>query len=167
MRLDETNRLLDPGYLQVESGWMRQDDGTLHVASRTAMPGCKGKMIDFWFGFLRTTEQYTWWHPTDHVWCEWLGERGTGRYVGGTHNVHEYIGGELAKLRINFREPATYLDTSRFGSAGIFAAVRARVAILDAPVWTGMPASSKRSRVVRSKNLARSWRLLASFSDLP
>jgi len=41
------------------------------------MIGCKGDMIDFWFGFLRTTEQYTWWHPTDHVWCEWVGERGT------------------------------------------------------------------------------------------
>ena len=46
------------------------------MASRTTMIGCKGDMIDFWFGFLRTTEQYEWWHPKDHVWCEWVGERG-------------------------------------------------------------------------------------------
>jgi RHS repeat-associated protein len=30
-----------------------------------------------WFGYLETTEQYKWWHPKDHVWCEWVGERGT------------------------------------------------------------------------------------------
>ncbi len=39
-------------------------------------------------GYLRTTEQYKWRHPKDHVWCEWIGERGTGRYIGGTHHVH-------------------------------------------------------------------------------
>jgi hypothetical protein len=137
MRIEEANRLLDPGYLPTESGWVRHDDGTLHVASRTAMPGCKGRMIDFWFGFLRTTEHYKWWHPTDHVWCEWVGERGTGQYVGGTHNVHEYIGGELAKLRIHFRPPSEYLDVARFADAGVSTAVCARVGLLEAPVWTG------------------------------
>ena len=63
-------------------------------------------MIAWWFGYLETTEQYKWWHPQDHVWCEWKGERGTGRYIGGEHHVHEFIGGELQKLRIRFREPA-------------------------------------------------------------
>lgn len=137
MRFDEADRLLDDGYLDLESGFRRLDDGTLHVASRTAMPGCKGRMIDFWFGFLRTTEHYKWWHPKDHVWCEWVGERGTGRYVGGEHHVHEYIGGELAKLRIRFRPPSDVLDVSRFAEAGIGTAVCARVGLLDAPVWTG------------------------------
>ena len=54
-------------------------------------------MVDWWFGYLETTEHYKWWHPKDHVWCEWKGERGTGRYVGGEHHVHEFIGGELAE----------------------------------------------------------------------
>jgi len=137
MRLDQADRLLEPGYLDIESGHLRLDDGTLHVASRTTMPGCKGRMIDFWFGFLRTTEHYEWWHPTDHVWCEWVGERGTGRYVGGTHRVHEYIGGELTKLAIQFRPPSEYLDVSRFGEAGVSTAVCARVAPLDAPIRVG------------------------------
>lgn len=53
MRLDEADRLLEPGYLAFESGYLRLADGSLHVASRTTMTGCKGRMIDFWFGFLR------------------------------------------------------------------------------------------------------------------
>jgi len=137
MRRDQADQLLDPGYLALESGYQRLDDGSLHVASRTPMIGCSGAMIDFWFGFLRTTEQYKWWHPKDHVWCEWIGERGTGRYIGGTHRVHEYIGGELMKLKIHFREPGEYLDVSRFAAAGVSTAVCARVGPLDAPVWAG------------------------------
>ena len=137
MRLTDAERLLDPGYLPLESGWARLDDGQLHVAALTTMPGCKGRMIDWWFGWLRTTEQYKWWHPKDHVWCEWVGERGTGRYVGGTHHAHEYIGGELMKLRIHFREPSEYLDVARFGAAGVSTAVCARTGALDVPVWGG------------------------------
>lgn len=137
MKLAEANRLLDPGYTDLESGYVRLDDGQLHVATWTTMMGCKAHMFTWWFGFLRTTEQYKWWHPTDHVWCEWVGERGTGRYIGGQHNVHEYIGGELQKLKILFREPVDYLDVSRFAAAGVSAAVCARVGSLDAPVWAG------------------------------
>ena len=137
MRLDEADQLLDPGHLALESGWLRLDDGQLHVAAHTAMVGCKGRMVQWWFGYLETTEQYKWWHPKDHVWCEWKGERGTGRYVGGEHHVHELIGGELQKLKIRFREPAELLDVTRFEEAGVSAAVCARVGLLDAPVWSG------------------------------
>ena len=137
MQLSEANQLLEPGYLPLESGYLRLEDGQLHVAALTTMVGCKGRMIDWWFGFLRTTEQYKWWHPKDHVWCEWVGERGTGRYIGGTHHVHEYIGGELMKLRVHFREPSNYLDVSRFAAAGVSTAVCARTGSLDAPIWAG------------------------------
>jgi hypothetical protein len=94
-------------------------------------------MVEWWFGYLETTEQYRWWHPQDHVWCEWVGERGTGRFVEGTHRVHERIGGELQKLAIQFREPAEYLDASRLAEAGVTAAICARVGLLDAPVQAG------------------------------
>jgi len=137
MQLAEADRLLDPGYLELESGWQRLEDGQLHVAAWTTMFGCKGRMVEWWFGYLETTEQYKWWHPRDHVWCEWNGERGTGRFIGGTHHVHEYIGGELQKLKIRFREPGELLDASRLEAAGITAAICARVGLLDAPVWAG------------------------------
>jgi hypothetical protein len=137
MKMQDANDLLKPGYLALESGYTRLSDGQLHVAAWTTMPACKGRMVEWWFGYLETTEQYKWWHPKDHVWCEWVGERGTDRFVGGTHHVHEYVGGELQKLKIHFREPAEYLDTSHFEKAGVSAAICARVGLLDAPVWAG------------------------------
>jgi hypothetical protein len=137
VELRDADLLLRPGYLGLESGWVRLPDGQLHVAVWTALPGCSGAMVEWWFGYLETTEQYRWWHPRDHIWCEWEGERGTGRFVGGTHRVHEVIGGELQKLSIHFREPAEYLDVSRFREAGITAAVCARVGPLDTPIQAG------------------------------
>ncbi len=80
MEIREANDLLKPGYLDLESGYTRLSDGQLHVAAWTTMPRCKGAMVEWWFGYLETTEQYKWWHPEDHVWCEWVGERGTGRF---------------------------------------------------------------------------------------
>jgi len=45
MRQGEANQLLDPGHLPFESGYLRLEDGQLHVAVHTAMIGCKGRMI--------------------------------------------------------------------------------------------------------------------------
>jgi hypothetical protein len=137
VELRDANDLLEPGYLHLESGYTRLPDGQLHVAAWTTLLGCSGAMVEWWFGFLETTEQYKWWHPQDHVWCEWVGERGTGRYIGGEHHVHEFIGGELQKLSIRFRDPAEYLDASRFEDAGVSAAICARVGSLEAPVAAG------------------------------
>lgn len=135
MQLTGANQLLENGYLQMESGYVRLDDGQLHVAARTSMPGCSGAMIDWWFGYVRTTEQYKQWHPVDHVWCGWEGE--DGQYIGGTHLVHEYIGGELNKLKIHFRPPDEYLDNARFVEAGVSTAVCARTGPLDSDLWAG------------------------------
>ena len=137
MLLADANDLLEPGHLELESGYRRLPDGQLHVAAWTTLLGCSGAMVEWWFGFIETTEHYKWWHPRDHVWCAWDGERGTGRYVGGTHRVHETIGGELQKLRIHFRDPSEYLDVARFEAADVSAAVCGRVGALDAPVWAG------------------------------
>jgi hypothetical protein len=137
MERSEADLLLRPGYLGLETGYLRLPSGELHVAAWTTMFGCTGRMVEWWFGFLETTEQYKWWHPRDHVWCEWVGERDTGHFIGGTHHVHEYIGGELQKLKIHFRDPAEYLDVTRFGEAGVTAAVCARVGLLDSPIWAG------------------------------
>jgi hypothetical protein len=133
----DANDLLRPGYLDFESGYCRLSDGQLHVAALTTMPKCKGAMVEWWFGFIETTEHYKWWHPKDHVWCEWIGERGTGRFIGGTHHVHEYIGGELQKLRIHVRDPSEYFDAQRFNDADVTGAFCARVGLLDAPLWMG------------------------------
>lgn len=131
MRLDQAGELLEHFYLPFESGWQRMEDGTIHVAARTHMIGCKGSMVEWWFGFIHHTEQYKWWHPRDHLFSDWQGERGTGRFVGGTHLVHEYIGPDIYKLKINFRDPAAILDPAQFEHSHVSAAVYGRVGDLE------------------------------------
>ena len=58
MELSQANDLLEPGHLDLEAGFLRLADGQLHVAAWTTMFGCGGHMVDWWFGFLETTEQY-------------------------------------------------------------------------------------------------------------
>lgn len=45
MKLEQADALLDPGYLDLESGWVRLEDGQLHVAAWTTMFACKGHMV--------------------------------------------------------------------------------------------------------------------------
>ena len=137
MLREQANDLLNPGYLPLESGYRRLEDGSLFVANLTMMAGCKGYMVDWWFGYLETSEHYRMWHPEDHVSLEWDEKWKPGRHVGATHFVHEYIGGELIKLKIQSLDPAELLDTSRFEQAAVTGAVYARTGLLDVPVWTG------------------------------
>jgi hypothetical protein len=135
MELNEANRLLDAGHLDRETGVERLPSGQLLVAALTPMPQATGAMLDHWFETLTSTERYKLWHPIDHVWMDWDGKPGA---VGSSHLVHEYIGGELQKLRIHFREPSTMLDVSRFDAAGIAFCKVIRVGPLEAEgVWTG------------------------------
>ena len=139
MRLADANQLLDDTTSPFESGWIRHADGRAHVAGRTHMVGCTAEMVEWWFSFIKTTEHYKLWHPRDHVFSDWIGERGTGRYVGGTHIAHEYFGGgpTLFKLKINFRDPAEILDVSRFAGAGVSAAIYGRTGPVDRDLWVG------------------------------
>ena len=83
----------------------RLPDATYLVAVRTPMPEVKADMVRWWFSdFLQTTEHYNWWHPKDHVWMDWENKE-PGKIEGASHLVHEYIGGDLSKLRIQFVNP--------------------------------------------------------------
>ena len=52
MELAQANLPLDPGYLDFESGYVRLPDGQLHADAWTAMFGCTGHRVEWWFGFL-------------------------------------------------------------------------------------------------------------------
>src|SRR4051812_40325060 len=96
---------------------------TLHVAARTDMPHCKGRMfewfVEWWFRFAPDSYQYAWWHPIDHVSSEWV-ETSAMTHVGSTHLVSERLGGEeVYPLQIHFIDPAEL-----FGDA--YAAARDR-----------------------------------------
>ena len=81
---------------------IRLPDATYLVAVRTPMPEVKADMVRWWFSdFLQTTEHYKWWHPQDHLWMDWENKE-PGEIKGASHLVHEYIGEDLSKLRIQF-----------------------------------------------------------------
>ena len=53
--LEDADRLLEPGYLPLESGFARLSTGQVHVAVRTQMPGVTGAMFEWWMGCLLYT----------------------------------------------------------------------------------------------------------------
>ena len=102
------------------------------------MPGCRAKMIDWWFSWLGDTQWYRLWHPTDHIYSGWE-DRVEGRYVGASHIVHEHFAGAdgpLHKLRISFHDPEEIFDKAQYRASGHFA-VCARPGPLEAPISTG------------------------------
>ena len=135
MELHEANDLLNPGYLPFESGYRDLAEGKRLVAALTRMPGCRAKMVHWWFSWLGGTDQYKLWHPTDHVFSDWESRR-DGNYIGASHLVHEYLAGPsgpLYKLRINFHEPVELFDPQRYHQSGAMA-VCARIGDLTHPV---------------------------------
>ncbi|MCP5055657.1 MAG: hypothetical protein GY937_02910 [bacterium] len=142
----EVNRLLEPGYLPLETGWASLPDGTAHVAVLTQFPGATGEMIDWWFGWHGDeTERYKLWHPQAHLFTQWRYERSDDsgltdrqRYIGNTSYVDEYVGPAVHRLAISFHEPRHFgLAEESFKEAGVSTAVCARVGFSDRPVDTG------------------------------
>ncbi len=136
MQFRDAPRLLEPSTLPYLSGIERLDDGLLHVACLTRMPGVSPAMIAWWFtDHLQTTAQYQRWHPRDHLWMAWEDKR-QGEIVGAKHCVHEFVGGKLQKLKITFLPPEDYLGDALAQVPGAFA-VCARPGELEKPIDIG------------------------------
>jgi hypothetical protein len=129
--VEETSQLLKPGYQPIETGYYRLPNGHMHVRVLTRMPRCQGKMVDWWFGYLRDTETYKIWHPRAHLMLEWDSHWKPGHYIGASHTVEELVGGQLLKARIQFHDPAEFFDTSRFKAAKVGAVICANVYDLE------------------------------------
>jgi len=99
--VDPKDTLIDEsGFYPTDS--YRLSDATYLVSVRTVMPDVKAKMVRWWFAdFLETSEHYSWWHPKDHIWMDWENKK-PDKIIGASHLVHEYIGEDLNKLRIQF-----------------------------------------------------------------
>ena len=138
MRFEDRNEMLKPGYLPLESGIIRHDDGSVTTAALTRMPHCRAKMVHWWFGWLGGTDQYKLWHPVDHIFSDWEDRGNGGNYYGAKHLVHETLGGdgEVHKLRIHFRDPHEVFDPAGYDAVdGI--AVCARPGSLERPINLG------------------------------
>ncbi|MEM8500855.1 MAG: hypothetical protein AAF542_22765 [Pseudomonadota bacterium] len=106
----DTSDLLDDGYGYLESGVQRRANGVYFVRALTRMPDVKSEMVRWWFAdYMQTTEHYKRWHPTAHVWMDWENKT-QGEVIEASHLVHEYIGSEMSKLRIQFVDPADFFD---------------------------------------------------------
>ncbi len=67
LKIQDRNRLFEPGYLDTETGYCIMDDGTGFVANLLQMPGVTGEMFDWWFAWHGLGElRYSIWDPEDH-----------------------------------------------------------------------------------------------------
>ena len=138
----EANQLLNPGYLPLENGFTRLDNGQVFVSILTKMPKVTGKMIDWWMGWhSMETQRYKLWHPRAHQAVR------TEKMIGDDpdisdhekyrHNpcyLSEYVGGESLDLVLSFSDPAEFLDVSRFEKAHIGTAICGVVGYQHKPV---------------------------------
>lgn len=124
--------LLADSYMSTETGVQRHPNGVYEISALTRMPGVKAEMVRWWFAdYMQTTEHYKRWHPTAHVWMDWE-NKVPGEYVGASHLVHEYIGTDLVKLRIQFVPPEEILTDAQLKPDDV--AVCARVGLLETPL---------------------------------
>lgn len=166
LRFEDANELLKPGYTPFESGYQELEDGKWVVAALTRMPGCRKKMVDWWFSWVGDIETYRFWHPSDHVFSDWE-NRVNGNYIGATHLVHEYLAGKdgpLYKLRIEFHEPSKTFDADIYAQSGMFA-VCARPGLLEAPFHVGQMTHLIRETDYGCEMRSRFWLGLISHRD--
>ncbi len=142
--LAEAKDLLRPGRQPVEDGYGFAEDGTLHIALSTPMPGTLPKMVDWWFWWHNGEPQrYKLWHPRAHVNAEFgtpdvPGQVGRARYVGRTSFVHEYIGSRLNAVAIQFIAPSELgFDESLLADPEQATLVCARIGFVDQPLDIG------------------------------
>ena len=167
MRFEDANDMLRPGYLPFESGYQELEDGKWVVAGLTRMPGCRAKMVDWWFSWLGDISWYRLWHPTDHVYSGWE-NRVDGKYIGASHLVHEYLAGKdgpLYKLRVDFHDPAETFDRERYRASGALA-VCARPGLLEAPFHVGRMCHFVRDTDYGCEMRSRFWLGIISHRDL-
>ena len=172
----DINRLIEPGYLPLETGYSTLPDGSAHVAVLTQFPGATGEMIDWWFGWHGAeTERYKLWHPQAHLFTQSRYERtdvsdftDRQKYIGNTSYVDEYVGPLIHRLAISFREPRDFgLAEDSFKDAGIGTAICARVGFNDKPVDSGYLIHLIRETEEGCEMRSRFWMGESHFRLLP
>jgi len=110
----DRNKLFEPGYFEVETGYCVMPDGTGYVSNLTKMPGVTVEMFDWWFAWhCLDNLRYKIWDPEDHHQAETM-QRHKGfdsdltmreKYWDTTHAVKEDTGLGVEDLFINFKHP--------------------------------------------------------------
>lgn len=130
--------LLDPAPMPLEAGIQRRDDGSLLVAMRTDLHGCKGRMLEWWFTFFETTQHIRWWHPVDHVahhgWdSHW--RKGEGFHGASIRAVESLADIPPVAAQLKFHDPQELFDGERLARAqergDVSAIIAARIGFGD------------------------------------
>jgi hypothetical protein len=122
----EAAALQEDGYTLAETGYTIAPDGSARIACLTRMPRVTPAMWDWWFAWHGSEAQrYKLWHPLAHVDVGWTdGEGDTGRYVGRTSNIVEYVGAPRMNVGVRFVAPQEVgFDTRRLAEQGAVAIV--------------------------------------------
>lgn len=148
-----------PGYAEGEPGFKsevrRLPNGVYEVSALTDMPGVSPEMVRWWFGdYMQTSDHYKRWHPTAHVWMDWENKQ-PGEYIGASHLVHEYIGEDFSKLRIQFVPPEEILGPVDLGADDV--AVCARAGLLEQPIYGGKMCHIIRPTETGAEMRSRFW----------
>jgi len=128
---ENINDLLNPGYLEVETGYCVLSNGAGYVAANNVFPGCTLDMMKWWFAWhpLRPFN-YTIWNRECHHSVAITEETRAKilnpnipleeKYKDVTHFVVEDIGGGLEDIEIIFLRPEKLgFDMSRFKSPNV------------------------------------------------
>jgi hypothetical protein len=131
--IEDINDLLNPGYLEVENGYILNADGTGFVAVRTDFPDATGDMIHWWFWWhAYRNVRYKIWCPGDHYAISFHNEGQMNnpflsyeqRYLNNPQYPVEDTGTGIRWLSIRFVPPEDFgFDTSKFNEMGIEAVI--------------------------------------------
>ena len=109
MELSEANKLLRPGYVELESGYKRLANGGVVVAALHRLYGCNGAMLQWWFAHRKTQEEFVRWHPAEHV---------SAAYRDGVLFPVHRRAGQILKGRVQTRPPSDLFDVSALATSG-------------------------------------------------
>lgn len=148
-----------PGYAEGEPGFKtevkRLPNGIYEVSALTPMPGVTPEMVRWWFAdYMQTPEHYQRWFPDAHIWMDWE-NKVPGEYVGASHLVHEYIGADMQKLRIQFVPPEEILGEVQLRDGDV--AVCAKPGLLEQPLNGGQMCHIIRATEDGAEMRSRFW----------
>ncbi len=152
LRIEDRNKIFDPGYLPGEKGIFMLENGTAVVANMTEFPGTKGEMLQWWFAWHGVEPtRYAIWDPYDHYGLE-VSEEDRAKMIDPDlsvrekcYNVHHTVYESLVtgeapdRIEIDFRDPADMgMDASKIGTDACSFMVIANTTLM-APDGSGVP----------------------------
>ncbi len=142
----QRNDILKPGYLEVENGYAKMDDGSGCAATKIEMPDVTPEMIEWWFAWhgLKSL-RYKIWCPTDHYEAH-VREEDLSRRLdqslslkernwGTTDIVTENVGGGPQTMCLAFLSPEDFgYDPALIANADVIVSANVSDAKTGAPL---------------------------------